>query len=186
MNSHDYRRGTLAEAGRELGYAFDQLNSALIVVLLPAFEAFANAIERAADAWRDSRPARWLNRRARRDAMRRHPAGQLGEIRVQLQADAGPFLDALDRVVPRRLDVAGSAVQTDAGPFPTPAEVAARAGIRLDAPAGDVEPPAPHPTHSMWYRQPDSGECEACGLCTCCDPIERAAAPCPEAFSRVR
>lgn len=149
--------------------AVDQLNAAMLALITPAALAILNAAERLADAfadladaaredWRESIPGRLLNRAARRAAMRRHPAGRLTIV---------------------QLDVAGDAGQPDAGSYPSAAELAARAGIRLPDPAGDVELPAPHWTHSMWWRRPDSGECDACGLCTCCDSTDRTTSRCP-------
>ncbi|AYD84498.1 hypothetical protein SEA_TRIREME_2 [Microbacterium phage Trireme] len=68
--------GSLAAAGADLARAVDELHAALFGWMLPAVVAFADAVERLADAWHDSRPVRWLNRRARRAAMRRHPSSR--------------------------------------------------------------------------------------------------------------
>ncbi|WNN94210.1 hypothetical protein SEA_PUFFYCAT_2 [Microbacterium phage PuffyCat] len=96
--------GSLAAAAAELQRALDELHAALFGWMLPAVVAFADAVERLADAWHDSRPVRWLNRRARRAAMRRHPAGsQLGTLTVDVSLDMSGFLAALDALPPSRI-----------------------------------------------------------------------------------
>ncbi|AXC38243.1 hypothetical protein SEA_EKKO14_2 [Microbacterium phage Ekko14] len=106
--------------------AVEQFHAALVELLLPACEAIVAAIERLADAWHDSRPVRWLNRRARRAAMRRHPAGsQPGVVTVDVSLDMSGFLAALDAL-------------------PSAEDLARRAGIRLpELPASRIyTPPA--------------------------------------------
>ncbi|WVX89597.1 hypothetical protein SEA_NIFFLER_2 [Microbacterium phage Niffler] len=117
--------GSLAAAAAELQRALDELHAALFGWMLPAVVAFADAVERLADAWHDSRPVRWLNRRARRAAMRRHPAGsQLGTLTVDVSLDMSGFLAALDAL-------------------PSAEDLARRAGIRLpELPARIYTPPA--------------------------------------------
>ncbi|QGH78522.1 hypothetical protein JTF54_gp02 [Microbacterium phage Kaijohn] len=58
------------------GAAVAGLQAAIAELLLPVFEAFADLVERLAWLIEDSRPVRWLNRRARRAAMRRHPSSR--------------------------------------------------------------------------------------------------------------
>ncbi|QKY80440.1 hypothetical protein SEA_BULLZI2019_2 [Microbacterium phage Bullzi2019] len=118
--------GSLAAAAAELQRAVDELHAAMFGWLLPAVVAFADAVERLADAWHDSRPVRWLNRRARRAAMRRHPAGsQLGVVTVDVSLDMSKFVAALDAL-------------------PSAEDLARRAGIRLpELPASRIyTPPA--------------------------------------------
>ncbi|QXN74885.1 hypothetical protein SEA_BOOMROASTED_2 [Microbacterium phage BoomRoasted] len=118
--------GSLAAAAAELQRALDELHAALFGWMLPAMVAFADAVERLADAWHDSRPVRWLNRRARRAAMRRHPAGsQLGVVTVDVSLDMSKFVAALDAL-------------------PSAEQLARRAGIRLPElpPARIYTPPA--------------------------------------------
>ncbi|AYD86249.1 hypothetical protein JTF60_gp02 [Microbacterium phage Efeko] len=114
--------GELQRAAEQLAAAFAELQRVLVELLLPTFEAFARMVEQLAELVEDSRPVRWLNRRARRAAMRRHPAGRRTSV---------------------QLDVADRAGQPDAGSYPSAAELAARAGIRLPATLGDVELHAP-------------------------------------------
>ncbi|QKY79132.1 hypothetical protein SEA_HERNANDEZ44_2 [Microbacterium phage Hernandez44] len=152
--------GSLAAAAAELQRAVDELHAALFGWLLPAVVAFADAVERLADAWHDSRPARWLNRRARRAAMRRHPAGRF-EVRLFITCDvcADPLPsvqrreDALPSPAMIRLGVPADRVVCPECVTryyrhlftPTPAEdLARRAGIRLPElpPARIYTPPA--------------------------------------------
>ncbi|QBI97315.1 hypothetical protein SEA_TIMOTEA_2 [Microbacterium phage TimoTea] len=106
--------------------ALDSLAAALVELLQPTFEAFADLVERLAWLIEDSRPVRWLNRRARRAAMRRHPAGsQLGVVTVDVSLDMSKFVAALDAM-------------------PSAEDLARRAGIRLPElpPARIYTPPA--------------------------------------------
>jgi hypothetical protein len=46
-------------------------------------------------------------------------------------------------------------------------------------PAPEIVPEiTPHPSHDMWWRRPDSGECENCAMCTCCDGDDVVYGPC--------
>ncbi|QDF16562.1 hypothetical protein SEA_HULK_2 [Microbacterium phage Hulk] len=114
--------------------AVEQLHAALAELLLPAMVAFADAVERLVDAWHDSRPVRWLNRRARRAAMRRHPSSrwQFTPITAEAGRQLGLAFGQGVEVAMRREAVTSAEA------------LALRAGIRLPElpPARIYTPPA--------------------------------------------
>lgn len=145
--------------------AVEQLHAAMVELLLPVFEAFADLVERLAWLIEDSRPVRWLNRRARRAAMRRHPAarvagfpkGDLLGVVCEVCQDLLPAVrrreDALPSPAMIRLGVPADRIVCPECVTryyrhlftPTPAEdLARRAGIRLPElpPARIYTPPA--------------------------------------------
>ncbi|WNM66257.1 hypothetical protein SEA_ASTRO16_2 [Microbacterium phage Astro16] len=114
--------------------AVEQLHAAIAELLLPAMVAFADAVERLVDAWHDSRPVRWLNRRARRAAMRRHPSSrwQFTPITAEAGRQLGLAFGQGVEVAMRREAVTSAEA------------LALRAGIRLPElpPARIYTPPA--------------------------------------------
>ncbi|URM86186.1 hypothetical protein SEA_LOCA_2 [Microbacterium phage Loca] len=117
--------------------AVEQLNAAMAELLLPVFEAFADLVERLAWLIEDSRPVRWLNRRARRAAMRRHPSSrwQFAPITAEAGRQLGLAFGQGVEVAMRREAVTSAEA------------LALRAGIRLPElaelpPARIYTPPA--------------------------------------------